>query len=108
MSEVLITQGRVRATVTLGVGVTTFAIAESRSVVVTGDGGANVIATITGGVVGQHLTVQFVDGLVTLTDDNTHAADSVDLSGAFVSADDTILELYYDGISWYEVSRSGN
>ena len=103
----LITQGRVRETVTLGVGVTTFAIA-GRSIEVTGDGAANVIATITGGVVGQHLTVQFVDALVTITDDNTHAADSVDLSAAFVSADDTMLELYYDGVSWYEVSRSVN
>ena len=107
MSDVLIGQGRVRETVTLGVGAITFTIVGC-SIEVTGDGGANVIATITGGVIGQHLTLQFVDALVTITDDNTHAANSVDLSAAFVSADDTILELYYDGISWYEVSRSVN
>ena len=50
---------------------------------------ANTIATITGGVNGQHLTLIFVDGLVTITDDNTHGANSVDLS-AFTSADDTV------------------
>ena len=96
-----------RETITLGAAATTFAIA-STSIEVTGDAGTNTIATITGGIAGQFLALQFVDALVTITDDNTHAADSVDLSAAFTSADDTMLLLWYDGTSWYEVSRSVN
>jgi hypothetical protein len=92
---------------TLGVGATTF-IASQNIMTITGDGGGNTIATITGGVTGQHLTLIFVDALVTITDDNTHAADTVDLSAAFTSADDTVLQLVYNGTSWYEVSRSVN
>lgn len=92
---------------TLGVGVTTFATA-SNFQTITGDGGANTVATITGGQVGQTLTLLFVDGLVTITDDNTHPYDSVDLSAAFTSADDTTLTLIYNGTSWYETSRSVN
>jgi hypothetical protein len=92
---------------TLGVGATTFAVT-SDIVTVAGDGGGNTIATITGGVSGQILTILFSDALITITDDNTHAANSVDLSAAFTSADDTMLTLMYDGNSWYEVSRSVN
>jgi len=77
-------------------------------VTVTGDAGGNTIATITGGVAGQLVTLIFVDALVTISDDNTHAANSVDLSAAFTSADDTTLQLAFDGTSWYEVSRSVN
>jgi hypothetical protein len=93
--------------VTLGVGATTFAIT-SNVHTITGDGGGNTVATITGGVDGQILTLIFVDANVTITDDNTHGADSIDLSGAFTSADDTVLQLVYDGTSWYEISRSVN
>jgi hypothetical protein len=75
---------------------------------VTGDAGGNTIATITGGISGQELILIFVDALVTITDDNTHAANSVDLSAAFTSADDVVLKLVFDGTSWYEVSRSIN
>ncbi|MFQ5630490.1 MAG: hypothetical protein ACE5I1_17090, partial [bacterium] len=57
---------------------------------------------------GGFLTLIFVDGLVTITDDNTHAADTIDLNAAFTSADDTVLRLEHDGNSWYEVSRSAN
>lgn len=93
--------------VTLGVGVTTFA-AVGEVMQITGNAGANVVATITGGVTGQLLMLIFVDGFVTVTDDNTHVANTTDLSGAFVSADDTTLRLLFDGISWYEISRSVN
>ena len=92
---------------TLGAAATTFA-ATSNTMVITGDAGANTIATITGGIDGQFLCLLFVDALVTVTDDNSHAADSIDLSAAFTSADDTVLLLVYDGTSWYEVSRSVN
>jgi len=92
---------------TLGAGAVTFA-AVGEVMQITGDALANTIATITGGVTGQILMLVFVDGLVTVTDDNTHAANTVDLSGAFVSADDTTLMLLFDGTSWYELSRSVN
>jgi hypothetical protein len=91
----------------LGAAATTFAAPTSFNTV-TGDGGGNTIATITGAVIGQTLSLLFVDALVTITDDDTHAADSVDLSAAFTSADDTTLTLLYDGTSWYETSRSVN
>jgi len=78
---------------------------------ITGDGGANVVATITGGATGQMLTLFFVDGFVTITDTDAHGANTVDLVGAatdLVSADDTTLTLMFDGTSWYELSRSVN
>lgn len=95
-------------TITLGVGATTFAVT-SNIVQVTGDGGANTIATITGAVVG-HYTFIFVDGNVTISDDNTHASNTVDLdaSNDFTSADDKVLQLVFDGTSWYKVNESTN
>ena len=95
------------AEITLGSGVTTFAVTDSLHTM-TGDAGANTIATITGGTQGMLLFLLFIDALITITDDNSHATDSVDLSAAFTSADDTILQLLFTGSSWYEVSRSVN
>jgi hypothetical protein len=99
----------VRETVTLGVAAATFAIG-SQSIEVTGDAGANAVTTITGAIGGQFLLIQFVDALVTIVNDDAHTADTIDLVGAvdFVGADDSILLLWYDGTSWYEVSRSVN
>jgi hypothetical protein len=99
--------GHRASTTSLGVGVTTFAV-NANVMTVTGDGGGNTIATITGALPGTMLTLIFVDALVVVTDNNAHAGDSVDLSAAFTSADDTTLQLVYDGTSWYEVSRSVN
>ncbi|TSC92959.1 MAG: hypothetical protein CEN89_324, partial [Candidatus Berkelbacteria bacterium Licking1014_7] len=99
--------GSPNQTLTLGASATTFAVS-SNVMTVTGDAGGNTIATITAGVNGQTLTIIFVDALVTISDDNTHAANSVDLSSAFTSADDTVLRLIFDGTSWYEASRSAN
>lgn len=96
-----------RRTTTLGIAATTFPVF-SNVMTITGDGGANTITTITGANSGQYLILIFVDGLVTLTDDNGHGANTLDLSAAFTSADDTIIHLIYDGISWYEISRSTN
>lgn len=93
--------------ITLGVAATTFATT-SNVMEITGDGGANTIATITGALSGQYLIMIFVDGLVTITDDNGHGADTIDLSAAFTSSDDTTLTIIYDGTSWYETSRSTN
>jgi len=92
---------------TLGVGATTFAVT-GEAKVMTGDGGGNTIATITGGRTGQILYLIFTDANITITDTDAHTANTVDLSAAFVSADDTTLTLIFDGTSWYELSRSVN
>lgn len=91
----------------LGVAATTFAV-ETNVMTITGDGGGNTVATITGGKDGMLLTLIFTDGNVTITDDNSHASDTIDLSAAFTSSDDTTLQIVFDGTSWYEVSRSTN
>lgn len=93
--------------VTLGAAATTFDVTHT-FMTITGDGGGNTIATITGAKPGQILTLLFVDALVTITDTDAHTADTIDLSAAFTSADDTVLQLVYNGTSWYEVSRSVN
>jgi hypothetical protein len=92
-------------TTTLPAAAITF-IATTNFVILTGDGGANTLATITGAPSGTTLKILCVDALVTITDDDTHAADTVDLSSAFTCADDTVLNLLNDGTSWYEISRS--
>jgi len=78
--------------------------------VITGDGGGNNVATITGGITGQILILTFVDALVTMVNNDAHAANTIDLVGGanLVSADDTTLVLFFDGTSWYELSRSVN
>lgn len=93
--------------ITLGSSVTTFAVTRNY-VRVTGDGGANTIATITAAAIGLPYVFEFVDALVTITDNDAHDVNSVDLSAAFTGADDTILTLAHNGVSWYEVSRSAN
>jgi len=98
-----------QGTSTLGVGATTFAVS-SNVMTITGDGGGNTIATITGASVGTY-TFIFVDGNVTITDTDAHTSNTVDLAGTatdFTSADDKTLQLVYDGTSWYEISRSTN
>ena len=94
---------------TLSAAATTF-VATSNVMTITGDGGANTVATITGGIDGQLLTLIFVDALITITDTDSHTANTVDLAGTatnFTSADDTVLQLVFDGTSWYEVSQRG-
>ena len=91
----------------LGVAASTFVV--TRNVLtVTGDSGGNTIATITGANSGQILIMIFTDVNVTITDDNSHASDSIDLSAAFTSSDDATLTIIYNGVSWYETSRSIN
>jgi len=92
---------------TLGVGVTVIAVT-SNGLTLTGDGAGNTIATITGFTDAGNLVITFTDVNVTITDDNTHASNTVDLSAAFTSADDTVLMLRFDGTSYYEISRSVN
>ena len=94
---------------TLGAAAVTFAIT-GEAMIITGDGGGNVIATITGGVTGQKLVLFFVDAQVTISNNDGHGANTIDLVGAadFVSADDSVLILMSDGTSWYEIGRSVN
>jgi len=94
---------------TLGSGVTTFALT-SNSITLTGDGGANTLGTITGAEIGVYV-IEFVDGLITVTDTDAGTADTIDLLGTatnLTSADDTTLMIWYNGTSFLEVSRSVN
>lgn len=104
------TAGKLSSTltsVTCAAAATTFAVT-SNVVRVTGDGGGNTIATITGGVSGQLLTLLFVDALVTITDTGGATANSIDLSAAFTSAAKATLTLIFDNNKWFEISRSVN
>jgi hypothetical protein len=92
---------------TLGAAATTLAIT-SNTVKVTGDGGGNTLATITGGVSGQILTLIFVDANVTITDTAATTANTVNLSAAFTSTADDTITLIHDGNKWFETSRSVN
>ena len=92
---------------TLAVGVTTF-VAVGNKMKITGDAGTNTIATITGGINGMNLTLTFVDALITLTDNNTSTANTINLSAAFTSTANDIVKLEFDGTSWREASRSVN
>ncbi len=92
---------------TLGIGVTTFVV-RGNKMKMTGDGGANTIATITGGIDGMTLTLTFTDALITLTDDNTSTANTINLSAAFTSTANDIVILEFDGTSWREANRSAN
>lgn len=94
--------------VTVGAAAATFAV-DSNYVKVTGDAGGNTVTTITGGVTGQLLVLEFQDALVTIANDNTHAANTIDLVGANTTfADDATLTLIFDGVSFYELARSVN
>lgn len=99
------------AALTLGVGVATFAV-KSDVMKMTGDGAGNTITTITGGLNGQRLTLIFADGLISLQNDDTHAADTIDLPGSSgtpqAQPQDTVVGLVYDGISWFGMYRSTN
>ena len=94
---------------TLGAGIATFACV-GEAMTITGDALANAVTTISAGITGQILILTFVDALVTLVNDDGHAANTIDLVGGanLVSADDTTLMLFYNGTSWYELSRSVN
>lgn len=101
------TLGVVAKTIILGVGATTFAITSSVQIV-DGDAGGNTIGTITGGVTGTLLTLIFVDASVTITDTDDATANTVNLSAAFTSAENTTLTLVHNGTKWLETARSVN
>ncbi len=90
-----------KVSTTLAAAATTLAVTNN-FVAVTGDAGTNILATITGGVSGQSVT------LVTITDDGSATANTVNLSAAFASTANDTVTLIFDGTSWFEVSRSLN
>jgi len=96
-----------KGAITLGAGVTAIAITKGFHVI-TGDGGGNTIATITGGVDGQFLRLLFVDALVSITDTDAATANTVNLSAAFTSTANDVLTLISDGNKWFETGRSVN
>lgn len=92
---------------TLAAGATTFAVT-SNVAVVTGDSGGNTVATITGGITGMILVLIFTDNKITITDDATATANTINLSAAFTSTANDTMTLVFDGTSWFEVARSVN
>lgn len=93
--------------ITVAAAATTFAVS-SNVTKITGDVGLNTVSTITGGVSGQTLTLIFLDALVTISDTNDGGANTIDISAAFVSADDATLSLVFDGTVWREIGRAIN
>ena len=104
IKDVAIRQNRVP--LTIASGATSFGI--SSGYMLLSGAAAVTIATIIGGKEGQILTLEFTDANITITDDATAAADTVNLSVAFTSTADDVLRLLYNGTSWREVSRSVN
>lgn len=66
---------------------------------------ATTITTFNDGTDGKRITVIFSDALTTIQD-----GANLNLSGGsdFTSTADDVMELVYDGTSWYEISRSVN
>ena len=94
--------------VTVGAAAATFAV-DSNYVRVTGDAGGNSVTTITGGISGQIVVLEFRDALVTIVNDNTDAANTIDLlAGNTTFATDATLTLGFNGTSWKEITRSIN
>jgi hypothetical protein len=109
-SGIVAVTGRVGTTtqsLTLGAAATTAAVT-SNVVKITGDAGGNTLGTITGGTSGMELTIIFVDALVTITDDGSATANTVNLSAAWTSTAGDTLTLIFDGTSWFETGRSVN
>ena len=65
------------------------------------------LITITGGVLGQQLVILFVAN-VTVIDNNTADANTINLAGIFNAQPGDTLTLVNDGNKWYEISRSIN
>ncbi len=93
--------------VTLTAGAVTFA-ATSSFVKLTGDSGANTLATITGGVDGMELEIYCVDGLVTFTDTAGATANTFNLSASFTSSAGDIIGFRFTEGKWFERYRSVN
>lgn len=101
LKDVILRSNRVQ--LTLVSGSTSFNVA-SNYMVLTAQG-ACTIATIGGGREGMTLTLEFTDANVTITDTGTGAAETVNLSAAFTSSANDIIQLKHNGTSWREVGR---
>lgn len=89
-------------------GVTTIAVTTDVHTVDC-DAGGNTIATITGGLEGQRLTLIFVDASCTLTDTAPPVgANQLSLSAAFTSSAEDTMTLVFNGTGWLEVARAVN
>ena len=93
---------------TLPAGATTFA-ATGKLVLLSGDVGTNTIATITGPMAfaSNEITIIFQDADVTFTNDDTSAANTLNLDATFTSAANDVLKLIYDGNKWFMISMTG-
>ena len=91
-------------------GATTFAI--TSPFVTLACTGAETINTITGGITTMILTIRHTDTDCTIADDDAAtAANAVDLEGTatnLVGAAKLMLQLYYNGTDWEQVSKSDN
>lgn len=104
LPDVIVQRRRVQYT--LPAGATSFDVASAYMVLTAPS--AVTVATVKGGREGMVLTLQFADANVTITDTGTGAADAVNLSAAFTSTANDVLQLLHDGTSWREVGRGGN
>ena len=105
--NVLVSDGAVAVAVETVASATNMAI-DSSVVTLTG---TTTIATITGGVAGQELTIIFTTAIAVTDDDTTTATDAINLVGTatnFTSAAGDVLQLIYTGAHWREISRSVN
>jgi len=108
VSGTMITNSILQST-TLGSGAATFVVI-ANCIELTGDGATNTLGTITGAGIGVYV-IEFVDGLITVTDTDAGTANTINLLGTatnLTSADNTTLMLLYNGTSFLEVSRSVN
>ena len=104
LKDIIVRHNRILLTVPSGA--TSFVIV-SNYTVLTG-AAAVTIATIGGGKEGMELVLEFADANITITDNATGGADTVNLSAAFTSTTNDVLRLLYNGTSWREISRSVN
>lgn len=93
--------------VTLGAAATTFA-ATSNFITLTGDGGGNNLATITGLPGPCLVSIVCTDSNVTFVDNNSHTANTFDLPSNIPGADDQTFLFHYDGTSFYFIYGSAN
>lgn len=93
--------------VTLGAAATTFA-ATSNFITLTGDGGGNNLATITGLPGPCLVSIVCTDSNVTFVDNNSHTANTFDLPANLPGADDQTFLFHFDGTSFYFIYGSAN
>lgn len=83
--------------VTLGVGATALAVGDKSAIKLTGDAGGNGIASITGGVTGQEVVIEFVDSLVSIS---TAAVAKLPNNERFYGNAGDTLTIWNDGSQW--------